>query len=157
MYCNGRSSPPSHARMCSAMVGVPRCPLLPSPPTPHPPGRFGWTQTIRCQRGRSPPTRSGWIRSGRIRTLPHTDNCPFNCRHLKKHHRNGNASSVHPSIRLLKSCPAPSNQVDSAQRRRLGAGEGAALASIRDTVTAPHNTTSGRDYVKSLRLCLHGT
>jgi len=26
-----------------------------------------------------------------------------------------------------------------------------------DTVRAPHNTTSGRDFVKSLRLCLHGT
>jgi len=30
-------------------------------------------------------------------------------------------------------------------------------ASIRDTVRAPYNTTSGRDCVKSHRLCLHGT
>ena len=32
-----------------------------------------------------------------------------------------------------------------------------ASASIRDTVRAPYNTARGRDYVKSLRLCLHGT
>ena len=31
------------------------------------------------------------------------------------------------------------------------------MASIRDAVGAPYNTASGRDCVKSLRLCLHGT
>jgi len=31
------------------------------------------------------------------------------------------------------------------------------LGLIRDTVRAPYNTISGRDCVKSLRLCLHGT
>jgi len=30
------------------------------------------------------------------------------------------------------------------------------LGLIQDTVRAPYNTTSGRDCVKSLRLCLHG-
>ena len=42
-------------------------------------------------------------------------------------------------------------------RRNPARGCFGASASIRDTARAPSNTTCGRDCVKSLRLCLHGT
>ena len=41
-------------------------------------------------------------------------------------------------------------------RRNPARGCFGASASIRDTVRAPYSTFSGRDCVKSLRLCLHG-